>query len=546
MSFVVGAGAHCSDLQELLTRTPDDYPAMCQLGLAKQREGRLEDSRRCYEAALQVAPPSHELSHNLGVVCRRLGDLAAARKHLEQALILRPESPATLDELALVLQEGGDINGALACYEKCLLIDPRHARAFTGMGMAFADAGWEEDAIRSFETALSIEPDQLEAVNGLGILFKRQGRHEEALVQFERARILAPDDLGILRNRAMVLGALGRLGEEEAEYRQILAADPGDADAHFCLACVLLLTGRLPEGWQEYEYRWSSRQSGESVKPPPTGLPRWSGEVVDRQRNGLIIYAEQGFGDGIQFSRFVTLAAERFGKVLLHARKPLLALFQRNFGALAEIVADVPDESGYTHHCPLMSLPLAFGTSLATIPADVPYLRADAEKSGQWQARLADPGLKIGVAWATGKRGMHKRSFELSLPLLVPLFTGIKARWVSLNKEPLDAAQTALLADCGVADWTSELLDFDDTAALIGALDLVISVDTATAHLAGALGKPVWLLNRAESEWRWLLDREDSPWYPTMRLFRQRRSRQWEPVLEAVAAALHTEMRPYA
>ena len=534
-----GASDGCVELQQLLATAPSDYKSLCLLGLTKQQEGKFVASRQCYEAALRVAPPSHELSHNLGVVCHRLGDLPAAREYLQIALRLRPDTLATLDELALVCQESGDIGSALSCYEKELRIDPRHHHAFTGMGMAFADAGWEEDAIRSFETALTIDPSQLEAINGLGILYKRQGRFELAMAQFERALALRPDDLGLERNRAMVLGALGRFDEEAAAYRQILARDPDDADAHFGLACVLLLTGNLTEGWREYEWRFASRQNGESVKPPATVLPRWSGETVERDAGGLVIHAEQGFGDGIQFCRFAPLAARCFGRVRLHTRKPLLPLFQRNFGGIIDVVAETPDESGYTRHCPLMSLPLAFGTTLENIPAVVPYLLPDSEKCAEWRKRLSDdPRPKVGVAWATGKRGRHKRSFELSPQLLAPLLSGVDVRWISLNKEPLDADQKSLLQQLGVTDWTDELKDFDDTAALVGALDLVISVDTATAHLAGALGKPVWLLNRAESEWRWLLERTDSPWYPTMRIFRQLRSRVWEPVVQEVAEAL--------
>jgi hypothetical protein len=347
----------------------------------------------------------------------------------------------------------------------------------------------------------------------------------------------------------MVLGALGRCDEEEAEYRKILARDPADADAHFGLACVLLLTGSFPEGWREYEWRFASR-IGEAVRRPASGLPRWTGEAVARESSGLIIYAEQGFGDGIQFSRFAPLAAERFGRVRLRARKPLLRLFERSFGALAEVVAEdrnERDESGFTHHCPLLSLPLALGATLETIPAKVPYLRPDADKCRRWRERMVDEAgekrLRIGVVCATGKRGMHKRSFDLSPSLLEPVLSGIDACWVSLDKEPLDPAQAEALQSAGVIDWSGELDDFDDTAALIESLDLVISVDTATAHLAGALAKPVWLLNRAESEWRWLLGRDDSPWYPTMRIFRQRQSRQWEPVLRDVAEALRLEIQ---
>lgn len=527
------------EFDALLARSPGDYRSLCLLGLKKQQASELAEARACYEAALAVAPPSAELFHNLGVVCRGLGDLPQARSCLEQASELNGGALATLDELALVLQESGDVPGALACYERCLQLDPRHCRAFTGMGMAFADAGWEDDAIRSFETALAIDPNRLEAVNGLGVLYKRQGRYELAIEQFERALTISPDDPGLKRNMALVLGALGRFAEEEAIYRQIIAADGDDADAHFNLACVLLLTGRLGEGWQEYEWRYASRENGESIKPPKTGLSRWSGEPVDKNDSGLIIYAEQGFGDSIQFSRFVGMAAARFGRVRLQTRPPLLTLFRRSFGAYCEVVSEVPDEADYSAHCPLMSLPLAFGTTLDTIPADIPYLLPDGVKSGGWKLRLADEYRpKVGLAWATGKRGMHKRSFELDPSQLQPLFANTGICWVSLNKEPLSPESRATLQRLKITDWTAELKDFDDTAALISALDLVISVDTATAHLAGALGKPVWLLNRAESEWRWLVGRSDSPWYPTMRIFRQRRSRQWTPVIEEVASAI--------
>ncbi|GHU06704.1 hypothetical protein FACS1894158_13980 [Betaproteobacteria bacterium] len=455
-----------------------------------------------------------------------------------------PDDLAALDEQARVCQKSGDLNAALACYEKALRIDPRHHRAFSGMGMAFANAGWEEDAIRAFETALAIEPDQLEAINGLGIQYKRQGRFDRAMAQFDHALALCPDDgeqrRGLQRNRAMVLGALGRLDEEEAVYRKILARDPADADAHSGLASLLLLTGRLPEGWREYEWRFAT--TGGAVRRPASGLPRWSGETVARESSGLIIYTEQGFGDALQFSRFVPPVAERFGRVRLYTRKPLWRLFEHSFGALAEVVAEdmnAKDESGFTHHCPLLSLPLALGTTLESIPADVPYIAAPPGLTEKWSARLKPlPGRKVGVVWAGGEIYGFDRLRTVRLKQLESLLGIGGISWVSLQK----GNSASQIAEEGLSDSMlnvmDELDDFADTAALIEALDLVISVDTATAHLAGALAKPVWLLNRAGSEWRWLLGRNDSPWYPTMRIFRQQQSRQWEPVVREVAEAL--------
>ncbi|MDR2111889.1 MAG: tetratricopeptide repeat protein [Candidatus Accumulibacter sp.] len=532
------------EFERLMEHSPGDYQALCRLGFDRQQAGLLDEARRCYEAAQKSAPPSPELAHNLGMVYWRLGDPRKARDCLERALALRPDALPTLDALARIRQEGADLDGAISCYERALSIDPHHHRAFAGMGQAFAEAGWEEDAIRAFETALAIEPDQLEASNGLGILYLRQGRFDLAKARFDHVLARCPDDTGVRRNQAMLLGAQGRFGEEEAVYREILARDPHDAEAHFGLASVLLLTGRLPEGWREYEWRFAPRPSGEAVRSPPDGLPRWSGEAVARQSSGLVIYAEQGFGDAIQFCRFAPLAAERFGRVCLHTRRPLLGLFERSFGALCEVVAELPDERGYTHHCPLMSLPLALGTTMETIPAAVPYLRPDAEKCRRWREALAgESRLKTGVVWTTGKHRQHRKSFELCPSLLAPLLTGVDVCWVSLNKEAPEPARAAVPRQAGVIDWAGELNDFDDTAALVMALDLVISVDTAVAHLAGALGKPVWLLNRAGSEWRWLLERSDSPWYPSMRIFRQRRRREWEPVLRDVAEALRSTIQ---
>ncbi|SDI03756.1 tetratricopeptide repeat protein [Propionivibrio dicarboxylicus] len=526
-------------LAALLSNRPGDYRALCEYGLVSQRRGAFQIARQSYEAAERIAPPSRELSHNLGVVCRRLGDVDAARACFERALAIDPHSLASLEELARVCQESGDIAGALQCYERLLSADPHHARSYAGMGMAFSDAGWEADAVRSFETALSIEPNNLEALNGLAVVLKRLGRYPEAISLFERALTQSPGEAGVLCNLAMSLGACGCMAEEEAIYRQILARDSQDVRAHFGLACVLLVTGRLAEGWREYEWRFVAGEEEGAVRPPPTRLPRWSGEPLVAESAGLVIYAEQGFGDNIQFSRFVPLAAEHFGRVRLLTRKPLLRLFQRTFGDIAVVLDDAPDETGFTYHCPVMSLPLALGTTLESLPNVVPYLNPDSALRAAWQGRLsAATGLRVGVAWATGKSGRHKRNFELTPEELSPLLKVPGVSWVSLTKEPPMPAMKDVLASHGVADWTDELSDFDDTAALIDVLDLVVSVDTAVAHLAGAIGKPVWLLKRAENDMFWLREREDSPWYPTMRLFRQQQSRQWAPVVAAVVQAL--------
>ncbi|MQY51572.1 tetratricopeptide repeat protein [Rhodocyclus gracilis] len=538
-------------LHTALAQAPERYDLRCLCAYAQQSAGRLHAARANYEQAAQQAPASLELFNNLGVVCARLNDPASARLWLERAVQLAPDAIPPRLELAGVLQSQDDIAGALACYERVLTLDPRNARAFFGMGSAFAHCGWNDDAIQAFETALALEPAYLEALNGLGIVCKRLGRYERAHALFAQALALTPDDPSLLRNQGLLLGAMGDYTAAERLFRDILRRHPDDADAHFNLASLCLLTGRLAEGFREYEYRWHTREPGSAVKAPTSTLPRWHGtpeEAAAAAMGGLVIYAEQGFGDCIQFSRYVDLVTSRFARVRLQTRGSLLSLMRRSFAGRVEVVAgevNETDEAGFSHHCPLLSLPFACKTDLANIPASVPYLVTAPEKRAAWQERLVgESRRKIGLVWATGKRGLHKQTFDVPLELLAPLLARPDVAWYSLNKAPASAAEQAFLATQPITDWTAELNDFDDTAAFIEALDLVISVDTAVVHLAGALGKPVWLLNRAESEWRWLLARSDSPWYPTMRIFRQARARDWAPVIAQLAAALDADALP--
>ena len=533
----------CRLLESLLAECPECYAQRCLLGLIHQQAGRLAEAREAYETACTIAPPSPELQHNLGQVYLGLGEPALAARTFAAALTLVPDDMALLDALAIAHQAAGDLSAALGCYERQLQRDPRHVAAYVGMAGAFSDHGWSDDARRSLETALSIAPEDLPALNLLGVLHLRDGDYAAAATLFERAAKLRPDDAGLLRNLAMTRAAHGEHAACGALCEAALALAPDDPDVHFTRASHLLLTGQLPEGWREYEYRWASREGASAVKRPMTRLPRWSGESVVRAQSALLVYSEQGFGDAIQFSRYLPLAAARFGRVGFVVKPPLRALLARSFLDVADIFDTPPDESGWTHHCPLMSLPQAFGTTLETIPAEVPYLHPEPLAVSAWQARFAhDSRLRVGVNWTTGKRAVHKQSFEFALRELAPLFALPGIAWVSLSKEALLPDDAAWLAETGVFDWRDELADFDATAALIAGLDLVISVDTAVAHLSGALARPTWLLTRAESEWRWLLERDDSPWYPTLRLFRQRVPRQWTEPLAAVRAALQARL----
>ena len=533
----------CRQLESLLLAHPECYAQRCLLGLIHQQAGRLAEARVAYEAARAIAPPSYELQYNLGQVYLGLGEPSLATSAFVAALAVAPDDLPALDALAVAYQAAGDLNAALDCFERLLRRDPKHVAAYVGMAGVFSDHGWSDDARRSLETALSIAPDDLSSLNLLGILHLRAGDYPMAASLFERAIAVCPGDAGLLRNLAMSRAAQGDHAACGALCDAALALAPDDPDVHFTRASHLLLTGQLAEGWREYEYRWATREGAGAVKRPPSRLPRWSGEALVRAESALLVYSEQGFGDAIQFARYLPLATSRFGRVGFVVKPPLRALFARSFAGEVEVFDAPPDETAWTHHCPLLSLPLAFGTTLATIPAEVPYLTPCPTAVAQWRARLASlPGAKVGVNWTTGKRAVHKQSFELALRELAPLFALPGISWVSLSKEPLGEADAATLAAWSVHDWRDELVDFDATAALIAGLDLVISVDTAVVHLAGAMARPTWLLNRAESEWRWLLDRDDSPWYPTMRLFRQQVPRCWDVPIAAVRDALASQL----
>jgi hypothetical protein len=333
-----------------------------------------------------------------------------------------------------------------------------------------------------------------------------------------------------------------RTGEAEASYREALRLKQDFADAHVNLGYALLLAGRYEEGWREHEWRWRGRH----LRAGARGFtaPLWCGDPIGTRT--LLLHSEQGLGDTLQFCRYAALI-EPGARVVLEVPPPLTRLMASLPGD-ALIVAHGEPLPAFDLHCPLLSLPLAFGTTLEKIPAGVPYLAADLGAAAEWRRWLAAlPGLRVGLVWAGGARRESpdlaavdaRRS--MSLATMAPLGEIDGVSFVSLQKGPPALQATSPPTGLSLVDPTSHLEDFADTAALVDGLDLVISVDTSVAHLAGAMGKPVWLLNRFDTCWRWLQDRDDSPWYPTLRQFRQREPGDWKAVMLAVRAALEVE-----
>jgi tetratricopeptide (TPR) repeat protein len=493
--------------------------------------GRRSEAEACFRGALRHRPEYVEAHGNLGNVLRDTGRFAEAEACYQAALRLAPDHAKTHNNFGTLLGRRGRRAEAEACFRAAIRYRPEYVEAHSNLGNVLRETGRFAEAEASCQAALRFSPGHAAAHNNLGALLGDLSRFAEAEASCREALRLDPDYTDARSNLAFTLHNLGRPSEAEAAYREVLQRRPGDADTHANFGNLLLSVGRFDEGWREYEWRWRSKQ----LIQRHFEAPRWNGEPLgDRV---ILLHAEQGFGDTLQFCRYATL----FGagaRIVLEVQTPLARLMASLPGG-ATIVARGDPLPPFDLHCPLMSLPLVFGTTLETIPGTTPYLRADPALSAAWRERLAGlDGTRVGLVWAGNRVGFTDLRRSISLDIMAPLGDMPGVAFVSLQKGE-SAAQTAHPPPgLAVYDLTADLHDFADTAALIDNLDLVISVDTAVAHLAGAIGKPVWLLNRFDTCWRWLRGRDDSPWYPTLRQFRQPNPGDWSPVIAAVHDAL--------
>jgi len=452
-------------------------------------------------------------------------------------------STVTLLEQARLAREAGRLEEAEQACRQAVELDPDNVEARWKLGTLQRERGDAPAAEATLRAALAIAPDNLEALLTLAAVMCSLRRPEDAVAPVVHAAEVAPGAAIVHANLGLVLAQCGRDEEAAAAYARALELKPAYAEARWNMAQVLLGLGRYAEGWQMFEARWQLAKYAR--QRPSAPFPQWSGE--DLQGKRLFVHSEQGFGDTMQFLRFVEPAAERGAEVLLQVPKALLkiAATVRGVARLDELGAPVP-ECDYV--CPVMSLPRGFGTTVETIPRRIPYFAADESAVAAWRRRLdPDAALHVGLVWASGispalGKGFVESARARSLPLaaLGALGSVRGARFYSLQKGPPAAEAAAPPDGLRLLDWSNELHDFIDTAALICALDLVVTCDTSISHLAGALGKPVWVLVNKPPSWRWLRNRDDSPWYPTMRLFRQASEGDWGAPVAAVAAALST------
>jgi tetratricopeptide (TPR) repeat protein len=557
-------------LQQAASAAPRATGPRINLGHALKAAGRLGEAIEAYRCAVRLKPRDAQAQYALGTGLLADGQYEAAEAALREATRAAPQFADAYNNLGHVLRQLGQPAEAEAAFRQALGVDPGQAEWHLNLALAVGEQHRTADAITALRDALSLAPDHVDALHAYGTLLVRTGRFEDAIGPLRRLRArqpgspdpfaglaqaltalgeveealalaqetvrLVPDSAGARSNLGAALLAVGRLADAADQYEVALELEPQHALGRTGRAFVRLRQGRLEEAWDDYEARLDAQRLGSDQELTLLVDPnRLSGEAWDggpRHGRSLLVYPEQGQGDAIQMARYGALLGSD-GPVLWVVPPSLRRLMIGVVG-ITRVLTPQDEIPPHDLHCSVMSLPRLFRTSLRTIPGGVPYVHADPVQTEVWRARLAGcTGRKIGLAWQGNPDYLLDRLRSVP-PQQLALLSGARdVVFVSLQ-----LPQPATPPPLPLIDLTEELTDFGDTAALIMALDLVITVDTSVAHLAGALGRPVWLLNRFNTDWRWLMDRNDSPWYPTMRIFRQPAPRDWDSVLTEVRAAL--------
>lgn len=495
---------------------------------ALQALGRHAEAVEAYDLLLSAAPDDPGAYNNRAVSLAAMGRQAEALASCDAALALRPDSADALNNRGNALAALGRRDEALASIDRSLALRPGEAAVWSSRGRVLLHSNRREEALASFREAVRLRPHDASTLCDEGVALQALGRHAEALAVFAAAEAADPKSVAAITNHANALVAFARHQEALARYAQALELSPDDPDVLWNMGLARLALGDYDAGWPLYEQRL--RIPSMQRPPQPTDAPRWDGREDVRGRS-VLLHAEQGFGDAIQFVRFARELAARGARVTLACAPVLQRLFTRAEGVSAVVVPGRDGLPAFDFHLPLMSMPAALGTTLASLPP-APYFSADPALVQAWSDRLPR-GRRVGLVWSGNPDFPAAREKACPPQLLAPLVATEGCRFTSLQTGA--ARQEVAALGPGVMDAADGLGDFADTAALVQSLDLVITIDTAVAHLAGALGKPVWILLPFVPDWRWLVGRTDSPWYPSARLYRQGTAGDWSQPLAQVA-----------
>jgi tetratricopeptide (TPR) repeat protein len=517
-------------LGEALALNPGDAETLSRLAESCLDQGELEQALGHYRRLVELRPQSVQAHTDLALTEERAGNLRAAADSYRRALALAPGSPEAYGKLAIVLRQLDALPEALRLCKDAVALDPARFETYNTLAIVLTDMNNLGAASQAFQRSVALKPDSALTAVDLGYFFVKCGDIPAAADSYRCAVKLDPN----LYVAHLRLGtALTQLGDRSGAwecYQRARGLSPGSSEVVTYMGLLHLSEGNLARGWSEYEQRESARRARSRFSQP-----QWKGEPLEGAR--IFLHAEQGLGDALQCVRYVPLVAARGGDVVLGVQKRLHRLLAGTAGARQVIRADErPLE--FRWHCPLLSLPLAFATDLTTIPAVIPYVNPDPAQVEVWRQRLQGNSIRVGLAWGGNPNYPHELWRSIPLEQLTPLTNLEGTTFYSLQMGPPAAQVKHLGTRVHIIDLQDEQKDFADTAAIVANLDLVISIDTSVAHLAGAMGKPVWILLNNSPDWRWLLDREDSAWYPTARLFRQSALGNWQEVITRVEREL--------
>jgi tetratricopeptide (TPR) repeat protein len=523
----------------VLKAAPDNFDALHLLGTIKAQAGQMGEALRLIQAALKINARSPEALVNLANVMHALKRDADALDCLDRALAIKPDDLHALQNRGSALLTLNRPQEALGCFEQVVQREPRNGEALLNRGVAKATLGRNAEALADFDAALTLTPGQPDVLYNRGNALLQLDRHGEAIAAFDRGLAANPAHARAWNNRGRALQALNRHEQAVTSFGQAIALQKDYADAHFNQALALLTLGDLGRGFAQYEWRW--QRSGMTDTRRFYRGPLWLGEFPLGHKT-ILLHAEQGLGDTIQFARYAPLLARAGVRVVLEVQAELKTLLS-GLDGVASCHARGEALPAFDVHCPLGSLPLAFKTEPATIPAAIPYLHADEQRIAKWRPAIeALPGKRVALAWAGHAKHANDRNRSIDLALLEPLLAqgGVSGgvSFVSIQREARDSDAARLARHANVTHLGNELADMADTAAVAALVDLVIAVDTSVVHLAGAMGRSVWVMLPFSPDWRWTISSERSPWYPQARLFRQPAIGDWPSVIANLRDAL--------
>lgn len=519
--------AALQDYDQAIVLKPDYAEAYNNRGTVLHDLQQYDAALQNYDRALALKPDYAEAHHNRGNLLRDIKQYAVAVQSYDQAIAFRPDYAESYNNRGMTLHDLKQYAAALQSYDQAIALRPDDAALHFNRGNVLKSLKQHAAALQSYAQALALIPEFAEAYNNRGNTLKDIKQHAAALHSFNLAIQFKPDFAEAYNNRGNVLKELNQHAAALQDYNQAIAFTPDDAELHFNLGLCHLLMGNFAEGWEKYEWRWQRADATRKF-----AQPQWLGQT-SLQGKTILLHSEQGLGDTLQFCRYVPMVSALGARIILEIQKPLRSLLAQLDG-VAEIIAQGSELPPFDYHCPLLSLPLAFNTDLTNIPAPMRYISSDAATLAKWQTRLgAKTRPRIGLTWSGSLEHPNDQHRSIAFSVFAKICSD-DFQFISLQKEVKEADIAALQTCREILHFGDELQDFSDTAALCELVDLVISIDTSVAHLAAAMGKPVWILLPFNPDWRWLLNRNNSPWYPSAKLYRQELTEEWEKVIERV------------